>query len=285
MNKLLLAEFIRLFKSRIFKLCMLFSLGSGVFVVMMRWWDVKSHPVEYAELGVEYSNADGLIFIGVLYLMFAMSILIGLFVGTEYSEGTIRNKLIVGHTRENIYLSKLMVCAAADIMIYILYILVVLVLGEIFINGTTMKASEILFFTLADTAAVLAITALLLVISMSVQNKAAGSICLLTTLIMFFATLTIAQRLSAPEYYDDYVYVDQDTGEVITEKGEKNSHYLTGTKREVYEFLNNFLPASQMYQIAMNISDNLGVIAVYDCVLIIITTGTGLIIFKKKNLK
>ena len=234
---------------------------------------------------MEYSNADGLIFIGVLYLMFAMSILIGLFVGTEYSEGTIRNKLIVGHTRENIYLSKLMVCAAADIMIYILYILVVLVLGEIFINGTTMKASEILFFTLADTAAVLAITALLLVISMSVQNKAAGSICLLTTLIMFFATLTIAQRLSAPEYYDDYVYVDQETGELITEKGEKNSHYLTGTKREVYEFLNNFLPASQMYQIAMNISDNLGVIAVYDCVLIIITTGTGLIIFKKKNLK
>ena len=31
---------------------------------------------------------------------------------------------------------------------------------------------------------------------------------------------------------------------------QKNPHYLTGIKRDIYEFLNDFLPGSQMLQIA-----------------------------------
>lgn len=286
MNKLLSAEFVRLWKSFVFKLCLLFSAGLGIFAVLMRWSDVKQHPAMYATLGVEYSNADGLIFMGGLYLTFDLAVFIGTFIGTEYSDGTIRNKLAVGHTRSNIYLSKLIVCAAADILIHILYILVVLILGNLLIGGTTLKVTEILAFTMAGITAVLALTALLLLFSMSIQNKAAGAVvCLLAVLIMLFAALTIWQKLDAPEYYDAYSYLDEDTGELITVEKEKNSHYLTGTKREIYEFLNNFIPVSQIYQITMNISDNLNLIVIYDGVIMIVTTGAGMVIFKKKNLK
>ena len=85
MNKLLSAEFVRLFKSFIFKLGLLFSAGLGVFIVVMRRLDVKAHPDVYAKLGVEYSNADGLIFVGGFYLIFAATVFVGIFVGTEYS--------------------------------------------------------------------------------------------------------------------------------------------------------------------------------------------------------
>ena len=154
------------------------------------------------------------------------------------------------------------------------------------INGTTMKTTELVSFAIASTTAMLALTALLLLLSLSIQSKAAGSVvCLLATIIMTLAALTISQRLSAPEIYEGYTYVDEDTGKAITVEAEKNTKYLTGTKREVYEFLNNFLPVSQLYQIVMNITDNLRLIVVYDCVLIIAATGAGIVIFKKKDLK
>lgn len=286
MNKLLSAEFVRLFQSFVFKLGMVFSVGLSAFVILMRWTDVKVNPDSYAKLSVEYSNADGLIFLGGLYLIFAIAILIGIFVGTEYSDGTIRNKLTVGHTRRDIYFSKLIVCAFADLVIHLLYILTTLILGSLLIHGTTMSAKRLLLFTLVSITAVSALTALLLLLSMSIQSKAAGSIVsLLAVLILFFSTMSINQRLDAPKYYDAYTYVDRHTGEVIEVEKEKNPNYLRGTKRRIYEFLNNFLPSSQLFQIALNNSDHLALIAVYDSILILLTTGAGIVIFQKKNLK
>lgn len=286
MNKLLSAEFVRLFKSLIFKLGAVVSAGFGIFAVLVRWLDIKKNAEIYAQLSIEYSNADGLIFAGGIYIEFVIAVFIGIFVGTEYSDGTIRNKLTVGHTRGSIYLSKLIVCAAADIMMHILYILVVLAMGKVFLDGTAMEAAQILRFAVVSTTAVLALTALLLLFSMSIQNKAAGAVvCLLSVLIMMFATMSIQQRLEAPEYYDGYSYVDEETGKAITVEKEKNPNFLTGMKRDVYEFLNNVIPFSQLYQIAMNNDDNLGLIAVYDCAIIVITTGAGAAVFRRKNLK
>lgn len=284
MNKLLSAEFVRLFKSLIFKLGAVVSAGFGIFAVLVRWLDIKKNAEIYAQLSIEYSNADGLIFAGGIYIEFVIAVFIGIFVGTEYSDGTIRNKLTVGHTRGSIYLSKLIVCAAADIMMHILF--VVLAMGKVFLDGTTMEAAQILRFAVVSTTAVLALTALLLLFSMSIQNKAAGAVvCLLSVLIMMFATMSIQQRLEAPEYYDGYSYVDEETGKAITVEKEKNPNFLTGMKRDVYEFLNNVIPFSQLYQIAMNNDDNLGLIAVYDCAIIVITTGAGAAVFRRKNLK
>lgn len=285
MNKLISAEFHRLFTSLIFRICLLISAAFSAFVILMRWSDVRMHPEEYAKLGIEYSNADGLIFVGGLYIVFVIAVFVGIFVGTEYSDGTIRNKLTAGHTRGSIYLSKLIVCAVADGIIHMIYILIALLLGTLLIHGTTMTAKEILLFTLVSTTAVLATTAMLLLFSMSIQSKAVGSIvCLLSIILMLFSALTIRQRLDAPEYYED-TYIDGATGEIIETESEKNPRYLTGTKRKVYEFLDNFIPVSQIYQIVMNLSDNLRFIVIYDGVIILITTGAGVAIFQKKNLK
>ena len=284
MNKLLSAEFMRLYKSFVFKLCLIFSAGLGIFTVIIRWLDIRKHADTYAQLSVEYRNADGLIFVGSLYMIFAVAVFVSIFVGTEYSDGTIRNKLTIGHKRSKIYFSKLIVCAAVTFTINILYIVVVLLFGNILIGGTTMSIVKILSFTATCSTAIIAL--ILLLLSMSIQNKAAGAVtCLIVTLVMMFAALTIYQRLNAPEYYDAYSFVNEDTGKTISVDKEKNTKYLSGTKREVYEFMNDFLPVSQLYQVAMNVSDNLMLIIIYDCIIIIASTGIGVTIFKKKDLK
>lgn len=288
MRKLLSAEFSRLFHSLIFRLCLLVSAGLAVFSIMMRWLDVKKNAELYAQLDVIYSNADGLVFIGGLYLIFAVAVCIGIFVGTEYSDGTIRNKLMVGHTRRDIWLSKFLVCAVASAVIHLLYILTALAFGGIMLGGTTMKLSQILLCSLASVTAMLALTACLLLFSMLIQSKAVGSVaCLITVILMLFATLTIYQKLLEPEYYDAYQYT-MDSGETISVEKEKNPRYLTGTKRKVYEFLDTTLPVSQLFTIGRNEwdgSENFGWMIGSDFVIMIASTGAGILVFKKRNLK
>ncbi|MDE6665072.1 MAG: hypothetical protein K2K14_02635, partial [Ruminococcus sp.] len=99
MNKLISANFARLFKSGVFKLYMIFSGGLSAFMIFMRYADYQNNMEQYAKLPPEYHTMDELAFVGLIYILFVVPILVGNFVGTEYSDGTIRNKLIVGHKR------------------------------------------------------------------------------------------------------------------------------------------------------------------------------------------
>lgn len=286
MNRLLRAEIHRLFQNFVFRICLIFSAGLAIFIVFMRWYDVKKNQEIYEQLGTQYSNIDGLIFVGTLFLIYAVSVLIGIFVGTEYSDGTIRNKIIVGHRRKNIYFTKFVVCLSANFMIQMVFIVIVLVMGHFLLGGTTFGLQEILKFTATDLMASFALSTILLLISMSVQSKATGSVVgLLVTIVLFFSAMYIQNRLNEPEYYDGYSWVEEDTGEEITVEPEKNTQYLEGTKREIYEFMNDLLPVSQMYRVASFQSDHLGLLITYDFILIIISTGAGILIFEKKNLK
>lgn len=286
MNKLLSAEFIRLAKSMVYRLGLLVSGGMGAMFILVRWTDMKMHPELFGEGGLEATHADGLLFMGSLYMIFVIAVVVGIFVGTEYSDGTIRNKLTAGHTRSGIYLSKLTVSSVAAVSIQLLYVLTVWGLGTWLIGGTSTPVKDILLLELTSMAVTVALTAILLLFAMLIQSKAVGSVaCLLAVIIMLFATLIIWQGLNEPEYFEGYSYVDTETGEVVQEEKIKNNNYLTGTKREIYEFLNEFLPVSQLYQIAMECTERLGYMVLYDCVIVLVSTGGGILAFRKKNLK
>lgn len=285
MSQLLRANFSRLWKSGIFRLCVLFSIGLSGFMVIMRYVDIQKHLEEYAELGIEYSSADGLMFIGALYLLFAAAVLVGIFVGTEYADGTIRNKLVVGHNRPTIYLSNLIVCAVANEIVLLSHIAAVWIFGKLLLT-VEMSVKEILSFVLLEFLSFLALTAVFVLFAMLIQSKAASSVTvLILSIILLFATLTIQNKLDAPEYYEGYTYTNEETGEVIEREREKNPDYLTGTKRQVYVFLNDFLPSSQIYQVAMQKSDHAGQMAGYAGLLFLVSTGAGIIVFRKKDLK
>lgn len=286
MSKLLNANFARLWKSRIFWLGMLFSAGLSVFFILMRYIDIEQHQEVYATLNESYKNADELIFIGGIIIIFAAAVFIGIFVGTEYSDGTLRNKLIIGHSRSSIYISNLITCIATDIMMHLTYIIITLLLGKLILDISVLTFKKILLLTLIGTAAMIAVSSILVMISMLIHSKSAGAVAILiATIVMFMSTVTIADRLSAPEYYEGYSYIDEDTGEKIDVEREKNTHYPTGTKRKVYEFLNDFLPTSQLYKAASLDSSKPDIALIYDGIILLITTTAGIAVFRRKNLK
>lgn len=292
MFPLLSAEFVRMYKSTVFRLAFLFSAGVGVFIVLMRFFDVRKNADIYSQASIAYRNLDGVLFNGPMYFIFSFAVFIGLFVGTEYSDGTIRNKLMIGHKRSSIFLSKFIICALAETVMLMIYYATMLLLGSWLIEGTTMKASTILLYIFCSEITTLALTALLLLFSMSIQSRGVGAVvCLLTVICMLFASLTIENMLNAPEYIDAYSYEDEETGDVISVERKKNPHYLSGTKRKVYETLSDTLPVSQFYQLQLFSGDgqkhgsDVGRMAAYDVVILLVLLGGGMVIFQRKDLK
>ena len=191
MSRLLKANFSRLFKSLIFKLGMISSVGLAVFSITVRYLDNTVNADLYAEYGYTF-NAEGLIFVGSFFLMFAMAVFVGLFVGTDYSDGTIRNKIMVGHSRFSIYMSNYITCAVTGIIFNISYIVVALAYGQVLLGGTEYPLRLIMICTCVSITALIALISMMLLLSMLISRKAAASvILLLMSMLLLMTAMTV----------------------------------------------------------------------------------------------
>lgn len=290
MNRLLNANFARMFKSGVFYLCLFISVELGILMMCSRALDISCNPEYYADLSAEFKNMDGILFSGSLYMLFISAVFISFFVGTDYSDGTIRNKLTAGHTRINIYLSNLITCAAAAAILNLSCIGTGALLGQILLEPTCLTLGEILTFTLYEVIILTAFSAFLLMLSMLVRKKAVSCcLVLILSFMMLMASLNIKMNLNAPEFYPSYEIEYTEDGipkeNTNTEEMIQNPHYLTGMERKIYEMLDNFLPSSQIYQMMDYDAQNILEILISDAVILIVSTGVGIAGFKRKDLK
>lgn len=102
MSKLLRANMVRLWKSKTFWFC---------FSVMAAFGMLERIGIFLSEGGD--GSLDEAFWIGALVMGFVLSVFVSLFVGTEHEAGTIRNKVISGHTRSDIYLANTILCILA----------------------------------------------------------------------------------------------------------------------------------------------------------------------------
>lgn len=287
MIKLLRSNFSRVAKSRLFWLCMVFSAGLGAVICLMQYSDLKSNVDIYSKLDIEVS-VDGLLFSGPMYLIFAAAVFVGPFLGTDYACGTLRNKLIAGHKRSNIYFANFITTATVNVGMLLVFIITMLAIGVPLLGLEVLTVRQIVLFTLIQCLTMIAFTALLVFLSMLFQSKAGGSVAVLVlTILLFFSAMIIPTALNAPEYYETYEMsaVDEETGEMTLEtKTVKNPNYVDGIKRDIYEFLNEALPVNQFYQISMSDESHIAIMAAYSAALIVLSNGAGMILFRKKNI-
>ena len=286
MSKLLRGDFIRLFKSKIFWLGTIFMFGCAAYTVYSRWMTMQRFP-DY------YSSPDGVLFSGSEFIGIVIAVVMGIFIGTDYSHGTIRNKLAVGHSRVKMYFSNLIICIVASLLMYFAWLAAVIggtVLG--FTGNFEMSAGNIAAEILISVFAISAMSAVFLLISMLVTSRSAGVVTvMILSLVMFISALMISSRLNESEYYDAYDYVITDlkgnTFE-IHEDMQKNPYYLVGTKRRVYEILYDVLPNCQVRQLALGdgrLAYNIKFFPLYSVSIIIVATAAGILMFRKKDMR
>ena len=222
------------------------------------------------------------------YMGFFLAAFIALFIGTEYSDGTIRSKLTVGHARGSIYLSNLFVCAIAS-MVFIAAGMVGGLVGVPVLGFWTLGAAEVATAFVIAFLAGIALTAVLMVVSMLTSNRAAGVVI---CIFLFLGLLLLASFL-----YNNLLEPEMHSGMIITIDGiqaappEPNPTYVAEPLRSVYIALLNILPTGQMALLA-NISDSAQEgLTIYPLqiagsfLVIALGTGTGLLLFRRKDLK
>ncbi|MBQ3584921.1 MAG: ABC transporter permease subunit [Lachnospiraceae bacterium] len=292
MNKLLRANFSRLFKSKVFWICLSCMFVPAAYSVGIRAYN-RITASENA-----YQSPDGLLFMSGVYLPVVIAVLIGIYIGTEYSDGTLRNKLIIGHSRVHIYIANLIVSVTTVLVLNLVYMAVIVCAGIPLVGKFTTPVNVLVKCFLCENLSVLAITAISLFVSMRIQSKSTGSIlAIIVSVGLLFGSSLISISLEEPEYiFNDDVqintYVESENSseneENVTLTKEKNPDYLTGTRRKMYEFLDVFLPSSHLFKYEQYVekeavSDDIGAMSVCSCIIFVAISICGIFVFRQQN--
>ena len=187
MRKLLAANFSRLQKEKTFWLALAFmSLGA----VCYSW-------ISYNEIIRPERFAEDIIFCMLPVSSFVIAFFISMYLGTEFEEHTIRNRLLVGHSRTQVYFAAYITCMIASMGMMGMMLLFSTLFGQMLSLEFQSGLQEILllFFCCMLLAAVF--SAVEVGICMNVGTRAmsllASTIFLFSTLLAFFCISALAE--------------------------------------------------------------------------------------------
>lgn len=294
MNKLLTANLIRLKKSKLFWI-------TSAFTIIYTWFNLVSHYETNRRLSAWHEGMEDSAFVPAtaMHVLYDMVPLLGLlaafmiavFIGTEYHDNTMRNKLICGQSRANVYLVNLLTCFLTIIIFYLLPILMVLLIGIPLLGMPKMTSAAVLQLVLFGMIGLLismVYASICTLIGMLVHNRSYSlMVCMLFALVFLMAGSFCESRLDEPEYFADYSFsINEDgTQSILPSEPIKNPSYLEGNARRFVAFLYDFLPGGQAIQIAsLNVAHN-ALLPLYSIGIIGVSTLAGLAFFKRKDLK
>ena len=293
MIKLLRGDFTRLFKSKIFWLGVIFMFGFAAAAVYTKWDDARRYP-DY------YNPPDGILLAGGIYISIALAIFIGIFVGTDYSSGTIRNKHIMGHSRAAMYFSNLIICVVASLIMHLVHIGVIVGAVNLgIIREFTISAGTVAAQILISIFSVAAVSAILLFVCMLISSRTIGVVtAIILSVVMIISASSIDNRLREREYtLPGYNITIKEDGSMLQSPMDlvKNPKYVSGTKRKVLEFFNDLLPINQICQMLYGKpnadsettwgDDINAFLPLYSLAMTTVITTAGVLLFRKKDLK
>lgn len=286
MIKLLSANFLRLRKTNTFWGSLGVCVGLGALAALGEFRfqisvgaDLSAPEVAQYKALLERQFFEYAAFIGILAAEF-----ISLFLGTEYSDGAIRNKIAVGHSRLSIYFANLVTGFAASLACMAGYMLSCLAVGAPLL-GWFVKPAPLVLTAIAGSVLMLAaFCAIFTFITMNCSKKSTSVvICLLGVFVLLLAAVYLNGRLDAPEFITGYEL--SVNGEIVEAVPEPNPDYLTGTKRAVFQFLYDLLPTGQSLQYTMlNFTDPARLMGLAVAVTAVFA-GAGAALFRRKDLK
>ncbi len=279
MSRLLCADFAKLKKNRFFWLCIIGMVGFGLFMKIMEYITMQQYADEAPPL-------DSMLSVYSMVIGFLTAAFVSLFVGTEYSDGTIRNKIIIGHSRAAIYFSNLITCSAAGFFMCLAYLLPALAAGIPLCGIKTADFRYLAGMILCSFIMTLAFTSLCTLVGMLCQNKAMTAvITILSVCLLFVASVYISAKLNEPETYPE-ISAFADDGSVIDARDVPNPGYVRGTQRQIYEFLDEFLPTGQSVILTRGDKDaSFLLMSAYSAGITAVAAGMGIFIFRKRDIK
>lgn len=240
MRNLLSANLARLWRNRVFQIEVIFTAVMSVYLCIANYSPVvqaSDTPLHLEDLFFNYYQFMG----------FVLAACISLIVGTEYSDGTIRNKLVVGHTRGAIYFANLIAAACSSVVVVLLHGVLTMAVGTFLFGWFTQPAEYIIGSVACAGLLTLEYSALFVLIAMNCSSKPVTAVsALVLMLALTYGASYLGSALNEPEMIYGTRVVTENTVEYRDLTA--NPYYLEGTIRQVYQFLYDLLPVGQLLQ-------------------------------------
>lgn len=242
MNKLLYAGLLRALKE---KTVWIECISAIIFLVV----SCMNQYLLMLQFHTQYF-LDNFLFGFLIYIGIFLSIFTSLFVGREYSDRTLRNKIISGHTRTSIYLSNYLITTCISIIFVFISILVTFAIGIPMFGFLKMSAIQFILQMLASIIICLAYAAIFNLIAMIVPNRTYSAI---GSILLAMAILPLSLR----------------------------TYNLFGETSDAFLFITIFRNTIKIAE-----SDSIIAVLCICCIFIIlITNAIGIYIFRKKDIK
>lgn len=258
MNRLLRADAFRMYRGKWFWLCLVGMLFLAVSFIIMQY------------TAMDYSvPLSRVIFLPMSFYGVAIAALVSMFVGEDFANGFIRNKLVAGRSRNGVFLSNLIISWTACLVIYLITTVFTFWVGTGYFE-VDITLTELLPYLMMGMMTCVAYTSIFCMISMLVGSKATSvMLCMGLSFFMLFLCLHTNQKLVQPEY----------------KNGMLNPHYIEGAKRLVYEILHDLNPTGQAAQLSTMVIFNPVRFIVCGFAWMLVAAGLGVVLFQRANIR
>lgn len=277
MNNLLKVMGRRLLRDKVFYLAITVTLVLSLYVSLsnaplMAEWAKAGEDVSLEKCFFNLAPLLGLIFASFT----------SLFLGTEYSDGALRNKLIAGHGRISVFLADFIITMIGCLVINTAWVAGSLP-GLCFFDGFAFGWKTFALWIAVSLCSAAAFAAIFTTLSMLISNKAVSAVVsLVLWFVLLFIGSIILNELAIPETVIDFTALD---GGYATGEPYPNPNYLTGTKRTIFETLSHILPVCPMSSMSNDEFENPVLDIVWQLAVTVVVLTAGCIGFRKKDLK
>lgn len=273
MRKLLNADFSRLWNDKSFLLILLATLLLSAY--MPTTWNLS--------YGDTKTCVDSVLFQLIPYIPFLCTLTAGLFWGEEFEANAIRNKLIVGHTRREVYFSAYFTTAAASLLLLAALLLGAGGSGWIRFRELRMPWGQLAWLTLCCVLFTLFFSAVSVAFVLNIPRKPTIFLTLFFLVLLYTASY-LGARLSQEEMTYSGVTITAEGG---IEFGDllPNPAYVSGTKRTVFAFFYDLLPTGQAIQLNNSEFDRCARWPVLSAFVLAVSTLLGYLPFRKRDIR
>ena len=258
MKQILRADFYRLRMSVAFRVALLGMLTLAALFMFM-----QATAMDYT---VPLSRV---IFLPMSMFGVAMSAFVSVFVGTDFSDGFIRNKLLAAKSRSSVVLSQIIVGCAACAAVYAVVTAFSAAVGSLFfennVDGATFTGYCILGLGMS-----LATGCLFTVVTLLCGNRThAVVLCMALAFGMLFLCLHTNEVLVQAEYRD----------------GVLNPRYVGGVRRALCGVLHDLNPCGQAAQLSAWQVWHPARAMLFDVFIIAVASALGCVLFRRRDIR
>lgn len=236
-------------------------------------------------LGCLRADLDGVLFHSLLNSFYVTSVVCAAAMGREYQDGGLRRMVIVGHRRRDMYLCNLLLSVITCAAVASAGFLPGLVLEYAVCGSLNNSLKELLLYAAGMFLASAAMASFLTLLGMLIPNRTASIIAsLLLSLALIMAGKTLDNWLDEPQTSLIVTDVTED-GEWITEEIPNPDCLPEGPGRDAVQFLVDFDPGAQAFLYATFSAFEPERLMACDVLFFALTSATGLLLFRRKELR